>query len=83
MDFNEFKQALSRFGYRLSDQFIVMLTSKYDRDLGPHTIKFDSFVQINFLLQQMTGAFRTMDTDNDGWVQMNYEQFLTTIMHVV
>lgn len=80
MDFNEMKQALMGFGYRVSDQFIAMLVRKYDHHYGPNQIAFDSFIQICFLLQQMTGAFKSLDTDNDGWVQMNYEQFLTAIM---
>jgi len=80
MDFNELKQALIGFGYRLSDQFIVMLIRKFDHQFGPNQIALDAFIEINFLLQQMTGAFRSMDTDNDGWVQINYEQFLTVVM---
>ncbi|KAG1882439.1 hypothetical protein F4604DRAFT_1744079 [Suillus subluteus] len=28
----------------------------------------------------ITGAFQNLDTDNDGWVQINYDQFMQTVL---
>ena len=30
-------------------------------------------------LQTLTSAFRTHDQDQDGWIQISYEQFLTLV----
>lgn len=35
-----------------------------------------------FILQQMTIAFRQYDTDQDGVIQIHYEQFLSMIFSV-
>jgi len=72
---------MSNFGYRLSDPFVSMAMQKYDLKRQGH-IKFDDFIRLNFVLQTYTAAFRKADTDQDGWVQLSYEQFLTLVMEV-
>jgi len=82
IDFNEMKNAMTQFGYRLSDQFIVSIMQKHDpQRVG--SIRFDDFIQIFFLLQAMTNVFAVHDTDHDGWVQINYETFLMMVFNVV
>lgn len=79
IDFYELKSALTTFGYRLSDQFFSVLMKRYDRE-GKGCIIFDDFIQLCVQLQMLTNAFRHHDTDLDGWVNMSYEQFLTTVL---
>ena len=78
---NELKQALTTFGYRLSDRFYELIVRKYDRD-GHGLLYFDSFVQICVTLQTMTSAFRHYDTDQDGVITIRYEDFLTLVFSV-
>merc|ERR1711998_815536 len=72
IDFNEFKTAITSFGYRMSDGLLVKMMQKFDPQRRG-CIEFDAFIQINFLLQSMTSSFRNFDTDQDGWVQLSYE----------
>jgi len=32
--------------------------------------------------QSLTSAFRMYDTDQDGWIQIGYEQFLTLVFNL-
>lgn len=78
IDRNELKNALTSFGYRLSDRFYEILMKKFDRQ-GRGTVAFDDFIQCCVVLQTLTSAFRQHDTDQDGWVTISYEQFLTLV----
>ena len=81
IDKNELKTALTGFGYRLSDRFYEILVIKFDRQ-GRGTIAFDDFVQCCVVMQSLTSAFRMYDTDQDGWIQIGYEQFLTLVFNL-
>jgi Ca2+-binding EF-hand superfamily protein len=37
-------------------------------------VTFDNFVQACVTVKTLTDSFRAFDTDQDGWVQINYEQ---------
>ncbi|KAM4875234.1 programmed cell death protein 6 isoform 2-T2 [Thomomys bottae] len=80
IDKNELKQALS--GYRLSDQFHDILIRKFDRQ-GRGQIAFDDFIQGCIVLQRLTDIFRRYDTDQDGWIQVSYEQYLSMVFSIV
>uniref|UniRef100_A0A2K5I0Z9 Programmed cell death protein 6 n=2 Tax=Colobus angolensis palliatus TaxID=336983 RepID=A0A2K5I0Z9_COLAP len=82
IDKNELKQALSGFGYRLSDQFHDILIRKFDRQ-GRGQIAFDDFIQGCIVLQRLTDVFRRYDTDLDGWIQVSYEQYLSMVFSIV
>jgi hypothetical protein len=43
-------------------------------------ISFDRFVRACVVVKQLTESFQKLDADRDGWVQMNYEQFLHTVL---
>lgn len=75
------KQALTTFGYRLSDQFYDILMRKYDRE-GRGVIYFDDFIQVCVTLQTLTAAFRHHDQDMDGWIRISYEDFLKLVIEV-
>ncbi|XP_004412072.1 PREDICTED: programmed cell death protein 6-like isoform X2 [Odobenus rosmarus divergens] len=80
---NELQQALSNgFGYRLSDQFHDILICKFDRE-GWGQIAFDDFIQGCIVLQRLTDIFRRYDTDQDGWIQVSYEQYLSMVFSIV
>ncbi|XP_072024427.1 programmed cell death protein 6-like isoform X2 [Amphiura filiformis] len=78
IDQNELKQALTSFGYRLSDRFYGILIRKFDRS-GRGTIAFDDFIQCCVVIQTLTNAFRYYDTSQTGWINIGYEQFLNLV----
>ena len=82
IDKNELKQALSGFGYRLSDQFHDILIRKFNQQ-GQGQIAFDDFIQGCIVLQRLTDIFRRYDTDQDGWIQVSYEQYLSMVFSIV
>jgi Ca2+-binding EF-hand superfamily protein len=41
---------------------------------GQGNVTFDNFVQACVNVKTLTDSFRSFDTDNDGWIQINYEQ---------
>nr|XP_020661899.1 programmed cell death protein 6 [Pogona vitticeps] len=69
-------------GYRLSDQFYDLLIQKFDRQRRGQ-VAFDDFIQCCVVLQKWTDIFRRYDTDQDGWIQVSYEQFLSMVFSVV
>ena len=76
IDREELKKALSTFGFRLSDRFYEMLIRKFDRS-GTAAIRFDDFIQCCIVVQTLTSSFQQYDTNRNGWIRINYEQFLT------
>lgn len=49
IDQQELKAALTTFGYRISDQLVSVMISKFDRH-GNRTIYFDDFIQCCIIL---------------------------------
>ncbi|GJJ75996.1 hypothetical protein EMPS_08354 [Entomortierella parvispora] len=80
IDANELQKALRGFGYRLSEETVRLIVTKYDVR-GHGDISFDNFVQSCVTVQTLTDAFRRIDTDNAGVVQMTYEQFLGLVIN--
>jgi len=80
IDRGELHNALMTFGYRLSPQTVDMMLRKFDR-LGRGTIAFDDFIQCCIVLHTLTTSFRQLDTDQDGVIQIHYEQFLQMVMN--
>lgn len=76
IDRDELKQALTTFGYRLSDRFYDLLIRKFDRS-GSAAIRFDDFIQCCIVIQTLTNSFQKFDTNHNGWITIDYEQFLT------
>jgi len=79
IDQRELKAALKAFGYNLSDRFIGLLITKFDRK-GRNQITFDSFIQVCVTINMLTSSFRRFDTDGDGWIQIKYEDFLELVI---
>ncbi|XP_067931885.1 programmed cell death protein 6-like isoform X2 [Watersipora subatra] len=78
IDKNELKNALTSFGYRLSDRFYDILVKKFDRH-GRGSVAFDDFIQCCVVIQTLTNSFQAYDTNRSGWIQIGYEQFLTLV----
>ncbi|XP_050525761.1 programmed cell death protein 6-like [Daktulosphaira vitifoliae] len=74
----ELKDALTSFGYRLSEQIVNVMLKKFDR-FGRGTILFDDFIQCCVVLHTLTSAFRHYDSDQDGYITIHYEQFLNMV----
>ncbi|XP_050295574.1 programmed cell death protein 6-like isoform X3 [Anthonomus grandis grandis] len=79
IDKNELRTALTTFGYSLSDNLITTLMQKFDRN-GDGTILFDDFIQASVILHTLTAAFRQYDTDQDGFITIHYDQFLSMVL---
>ncbi|KAM6501052.1 hypothetical protein JOM56_004066 [Amanita muscaria] len=85
IDEQEMRNALGQFGYNLSPQLMHLLQMKFASDLrttgrAANGISFDRFVRACVVVKQITDSFRRLDTDRDGWVQINYDQFMHTVL---
>jgi hypothetical protein len=43
-------------------------------------ITFDRFVRACVVVKQLTESFSALDGDRDGWIQLNYEKFMETVL---
>jgi len=87
IDSGELHDALRQFGYNLSPHLVRMVERKYAstvviRGGPPPGITFDRFVRACVVIKQMTESFRKLDTNQDGWVQINYDQFVETVLNL-
>ncbi|EGO00558.1 hypothetical protein SERLA73DRAFT_178396 [Serpula lacrymans var. lacrymans S7.3] len=88
IDGQELHEALRQFGYDLSPHLLNLVQRKYDvkastmviRGGPPPGISFDRFVRACVVIKQLSERFRRMDTDRDGWIQLNYDQFMETVL---
>ncbi|PPQ64008.1 hypothetical protein CVT24_009382 [Panaeolus cyanescens] len=82
---HELAEAFRGFGYTLSSSMLTLIEHKYSSapvaGYGPPPgITFDRFVRACVAVKSLTEAFQRIDTDRDGWIQINYEQFMTVIL---
>ncbi|KZT33796.1 EF-hand [Sistotremastrum suecicum HHB10207 ss-3] len=95
IDGQELANALQQFGYNLSPQLLELISRKYEpkatttagqsaggfRASGQSTgVTFDRFVRCCVVVKTLTESFQRLDTDRDGWVQINYDQFMQTVL---
>ncbi|ESK91423.1 hypothetical protein Moror_2696 [Moniliophthora roreri MCA 2997] len=90
IDGAELANALAQFGYNLSPQLLDLVQKKYDpKPAGAHRttivgpaagISFDRFVRACVVIKQLSEAFGKLDSDRDGWIQINYDQFMHTVL---
>jgi len=88
IDSNELQAALGQFGYNLSPRLIELVQKKYDvkgsqpapMGFADPGISFDRFVRACVVIKQLSDAFMKIDTDKDGWIHINYEQFMDTVL---
>ncbi|KAF6748716.1 hypothetical protein DFP72DRAFT_556559 [Ephemerocybe angulata] len=85
IDGGELREALAQFGYNLSPQLLELLQKKYANQAatgrGPAPgISFDRFVRACVVVKQLSESFQKLDSDRDGWIQINYDQFMQTVL---
>jgi len=85
IDGHELSQALASFGYKLSPAILTLIEQKYASGPSPGYgpppgITFDRFVRACVVVKTLTEAFQSVDTDRDGWIQVNYEQFMKIVL---
>ncbi|KAF8627142.1 hypothetical protein AX17_006359 [Amanita inopinata Kibby_2008] len=85
IDGNELRNALTQFGYSLSPPLLTLLQKKYASEVKPYShgqagITFDRFVRACVVVKQLSDSFRRLDTDQDGWIQISYDQFMHTVL---
>jgi len=78
IDQNELQTAITSFGFNLSPKFYRLVARKFDRD-GTNRITFDDFIQCIVTIQTLSAAFRRKDTSGNGWIQINYEEFMELV----
>jgi len=77
----ELAEALRSFGYNLTPALLSLVERKYASGAvspygPPPGITFDRFVRSCVTVKTLTEAFQRVDTDNDGWAQLSYEEFM-------
>lgn len=85
IDGQELQQALHQFGFNLAPPMIELVQRKYASAPSvpgrpPPGISFDRFVRACVVVKQLSEAFQKIDTDRDGWIQINYDQFMQTVL---
>lgn len=48
----------------------------------PPGITFDRFVRACVVIKQLSESFGGLDTDRDGWIRINYDQFMETVLRL-
>ncbi|CAL1704350.1 unnamed protein product [Somion occarium] len=81
----ELAQALRSFGYNLSPTILALVEQKYASGptggYGPPPgITFDRFVRACVVVKTLSEAFQQQDSDRDGWITINYEQFMKIVL---
>ncbi|CCL99156.1 uncharacterized protein FIBRA_01171 [Fibroporia radiculosa] len=81
----ELAEALGSFGYNLPPTILTLIEQKYASGPAPGNgpppgISFDRFVRACVVVKALTEAFHRVDTDRDGWVQLNYEDFMKIVL---
>ncbi|EIM80821.1 EF-hand [Stereum hirsutum FP-91666 SS1] len=88
IDGRELQDALQQFGYNLSPHLLTLVERKYDVKASGVTtgygatpgITFDRFVRACVVIKQISESFAKLDSDRDGWIQINYDQFMQTVL---
>jgi len=85
IDSLELQSALNQFGMRLPKHLLSMLVAKFASSpsgfqAGRPTITFDRFMRACVFMKRFKETFADLDRDMDGWVRLNYEQFLAVYL---
>jgi len=90
IDGGELDAALKQFGFNLSPALMHLVLAKYDISASvplralpgaaPPGVTFDRFVRACVVIKTLTESFQRLDTNRSGYVQMNYDQFMQTVL---
>ena len=78
----EFAAAITSQGYRLSPAFLGALFKRHDRR-GMKECDLGRFVAANAQLKMVTDAFRKFDSDQDGVITIDFENFLDVVTEMM
>uniref|UniRef100_A0A3Q3G806 Calpain-2 catalytic subunit n=2 Tax=Kryptolebias marmoratus TaxID=37003 RepID=A0A3Q3G806_KRYMA len=74
----EMRMAVEEAGFSLNNPLHQVIVARYsDAEL---TIDFDNFVCCLFRLETLFNTFKTMDKDGDGYIELNYMEWLNLAM---
>ncbi|XP_035266560.1 calpain-1 catalytic subunit-like [Anguilla anguilla] len=74
----EMRLALESAGFKLTNHLFQLIILRYtEADL---TVDFDNFVTCLVRLETMFKTFKTMDTDGDGVISLNFFQWISMTM---
>lgn len=87
----ELVNAMTSFGFNISEQMLKKFVRKYKiiYNVGSRkfmlnnldeSVSFDNFVQLCVTVKTSADIFRAFDQAGTGWVKMNYEQFMEVIL---
>ncbi|KAH8110544.1 EF-hand, partial [Phellopilus nigrolimitatus] len=85
IDGRELDNALKQFGYNLSPDLMRLLLAKYESVTRhahgpPPGVTFDRFLRACVAIKQLTESFQRLDTQRSGWIQLNYDTFMHTVL---
>ncbi|TCD59754.1 hypothetical protein EIP91_011576, partial [Steccherinum ochraceum] len=81
LDGHELATAIRSFGYQLSPSIFSIIEQKYAsgpvvKNGPPAEIHIDCFMRACVTVQTLAKGFQRLDTDQDGWVRLNFEDLL-------
>jgi len=79
IDKNELGTTLTTMGYNLRPDTVDLFVRKFDRQ-HRGVVAFDDFIQLCVTLQTLTDSFRRYDTNQNGWIHIQYEQFIAMVV---
>ncbi|OMH79649.1 Programmed cell death protein 6 [Zancudomyces culisetae] len=79
IDRGELYESLKAFGFNVSNNVVDTLMKKF-ATMGRKDINFDKFIYACVTVKMLTENFKKLDTDNDGWINVNYENIQIFIL---
>jgi len=77
IDDQELNQAFSQMGFNFSPAFTQQLCA---RSHDHKEVSVDEFIVLCVTVQRLTEAFRVRDTQQNGVISINFEDFLTVVL---
>ncbi|XP_062850445.1 calpain-1 catalytic subunit [Trichomycterus rosablanca] len=74
----EMRMALEASGFKLTNHLFQLIILRYTED--DMSVDFDNFVTCLVRLETMFKTFKTLDTDADGFISVNFVQWLSLTM---
>uniref|UniRef100_A0AAY4EAK3 EF-hand domain-containing protein n=1 Tax=Denticeps clupeoides TaxID=299321 RepID=A0AAY4EAK3_9TELE len=76
---DELPKAFTAAGFPLNDQLFQMIIRRYSDENG--NMDFDNYIGCLVRLDAMCRAFKTLDKDNNGSIQVNIQEWLQLTMY--
>ncbi|KAL6118428.1 capn1 [Pungitius sinensis] len=74
----EMRMALDSAGFKLTNTLFQLIILRYTE--ADMSVDFDNFVTCLVRLETMFKTFHTLDTDKDGYMSLNFNQWITLTM---